>query len=124
MAGGYGLAAPRRTSWRLLQEAELYPELHLDPLEVRLWRELRRLGDCLEVRYPRQEIGAEDKLEQLLFPGLEVQRLEEDSFIVRANGEVRYYTFSTLKQRPGKMLREILRFWREREEKSSISKNF
>lgn len=89
MAEGYGPESPQRTSWWLLQEAAIYPELHLDPLEVRLWRELRRLGDCLEIRFPRQEIDAEDRMEQLLFPGLEVRRSGTDSFTVGANGQVR-----------------------------------
>lgn len=112
-AEGYGPASPQRTSWRLLKEAAIYPELHLDPLEVRLWRELRRIGDCLEVHYPRQEIDPDDRMEHLLFFGLEVRRSGPDSFSVRTNGQVRHYQFSTLQRQPGKTLREILRFWQK-----------
>lgn len=113
LAEGYGPASPQRTGWRLFKDATIYPELHLDPIEVRLWRELRRLDECVEVHFPKDTISSDDKMEWLLFPGLKVWRTGSDSFNVQTNGHEKHFQFSGLRQRPGKTLREILRFWQE-----------
>ena len=111
-AAGYGPSVPQRTRWSVFQDATIYPELHLEPLEIRLWRELRRLDPCLEIRFPKAIISSEDRPEQFVFPGLVVVRVSDDIFSVRTNGKAKQYSFEQLKKRPGKTLREIIHFWK------------
>ncbi|RQD74494.1 MAG: DUF2357 domain-containing protein [Candidatus Syntrophonatronum acetioxidans] len=110
--GGYGPSRPLRASWRLFQEARIYPELHLSQGEVRLWRELRRFKDCESVKFPKDKISESDRLELLSFPGLTVKRMDLNIFKVMVNGRYKEYDFRDLKRGPGKILKDIIRFWR------------
>lgn len=110
--GGYGPSVPQRTSLQLLHEAVIYPELHLQSLEVRLWREFRRVQECLAVQFPRDQIRESDEMYFMEFPGLLVEKVDNNTFKVTAGNEVKTYSFATLQKRPSKVLREIIAFWR------------
>ncbi len=73
-AMGYGPSRPLTTTWALFREAGYYPELHLKPVEARLWRELRRLEECREVSFAGDTITAEDSFISMEFPGLVIRR--------------------------------------------------
>jgi len=110
--GGYGPARPLQTSWRLFKEARVYPELHLGQGEIRLWRELRRFKDCFSVQFSKSKISHEDRLEVLDFPGLTVRRMDLNNFKVIVNGRDKDYNFQDLNRSPGKVLRDIIKMWR------------
>ena len=112
MPGGYGPARPLQTSWRLFKEARVYPELHLGQGEIRLWRELRRFKDCFSVQFSKSKISHEDRLEVLDFPGLTVRRMDLNNFKVIVNGRDKDYNFQDLNRSPGKVLRDIIKMWR------------
>jgi predicted component of viral defense system (DUF524 family) len=122
--GGFGPAEPQRTSWRLFDEAKIYPELHLSALEVRLWRELRRLQDCLTVEFPHEMIKEADRMQYMEFPGLVVEGQEGNSFCIKVGGYSKLFFFDSLNQRPGKVLREIISFWREYGLKDQINQSY
>jgi len=113
--GGYGPSRPLRTSWRLFQEARIYPELHLSQGEVRLWRELRRFRDCEFVKFPKDKISENDRLELLFFSGLTVRRVDLNNFKVMVNGRDKGYDFRDLDRSPGKVLKDIIKLWRSNE---------
>ncbi|NLM53005.1 MAG: DUF2357 domain-containing protein [Firmicutes bacterium] len=108
---GYGPAEPQRTSWDLFQEATLYPELHLDGVEIRLWRELRRVQDCVSINFKKEQLRESDQMSSMEFPGLLLERLDEKKFKVTVGGESRNFDFSLLNKRPAKVLRAIIAFW-------------
>ena len=111
-AAGYGPSIPQRARWSVFKAATIYPELHLDPLEIRLWRELRRMDTCLEIRFPKATISSEDRPEQFVFPGLAVVRENDSFFHVQVNGQKKRFSFHTLQKRTGKTLRDIVLFWK------------
>lgn len=121
--GGFGPAEPQRTSWRLFEEAMVYPELHLSTLEVRLWRELRRLQDCLAVKFPREMIREGDRMQYMEFPGLVIEGQDANSFCIKAGGCSKLFLFDALNKRPGKVLREIISLWREYGLKDQINQS-
>lgn len=110
--GGYGPAKPQSTSWHLFKEAQVYPELHLGALEVRLWRELKRIQDCLSVQFPRDRINATDQMESMEFPGLVVEKLDMKTFKLTVGSQEKVFIFDTLHKRPGKTLKDIISFWK------------
>ncbi len=112
-AAGYGPARPQRTRWGVFQESNIYPELHLNSLEIRLWRELKRLNVCLEISFPEENIDSSDNAERLIFPGLELIRQGANMFLARVNGREKIYSFDVLQRKPGCTLRDIIRFWRK-----------
>ena len=113
MPAGYGPIGPQRTSFRLFKEASIYPELHLNIIEVRLWRELRRLQECVTVKFPKRDINESDRVELMEFPGLYIEVQSNDAFKFRtAKGERKFY-FNMLDRKPRKVLREVISFWRE-----------
>ncbi|KUO51107.1 MAG: hypothetical protein APF76_16570 [Desulfitibacter sp. BRH_c19] len=109
---GYGPASPQCTSWSLFEEARVYPELHLaNKAEIRLWRELKRFDERGKIKFPKQQIDSQDVIELLEFPGLVVERNKNDGFNININGKEKEYSFDTLNQRPGKIIKEILKMW-------------
>ena len=111
--GDYGPRFPLRTTWQLLKEASIYPELHLKQLEVRLWRELKRFQDCVSVNFKNKLIRESDKMYSMEFPGLLVERIDDESFKVTVGKKQRVFDFSLLKKRPARVLREIIAFWKK-----------
>ncbi len=110
---GYGPSFMlHRTSWRLFGEAAVYPELHLSVLEVRLWRELRRLQECVNVKFPREIIRDADRMECMEFPGLVIEGQGGKTFKVIVGGKSNLFAFDALNRRPGMVLKEIITFWR------------
>jgi hypothetical protein len=108
---GYGPAEPQRTNWDLFKDARVYPELHLTGIEVRLWREFRRLQDCVTVKYPADRIRETDEMMSMEFPGLTIEKIYNFHFRIAAGTEVKIFSFVELNKRPGKVLREIISFW-------------
>ena len=111
--GGYGPAEPQRTSWEIFKEANLYPELHLSSIEVRLWRELRRFKECIGVDFSAERIAESDHMTSMEFPGLFVKRINENEFQVITGTNKRIFCFNDLNVRPAKVLRDIIKFWRK-----------
>ncbi len=111
--GGYGPAEPQRTSWSIFQQARVYPELHLNALEIKLWRELKRYRDCSFIKFPNPSIGSMDKLEMLEFPGLTIIRNGPTTFTVNIMDKSKVFDFASIERRPGSILKQIIRFWKE-----------
>ena len=111
--GGYGPSMPQRTTWQLLKEASIYPELHLRQLEIRLWRELRRVQDCVSINFSSEQIKESDQMVSMEFPGLLARKLDDKRFQVTVGGQTKEFDFSLLNKRPAQVLREIIVFWQK-----------
>ncbi len=109
---GYGPRTPHFTSWDLFSEARLYPELHLNYEEVRLWRELRRIEDCISLLFPRKDIGKEDRFELVEFPGLVVKNEGGMKMRISVGRQEELINLLTLRKRPGRVLRDIINLWK------------
>lgn len=110
---GYGPSVPQRTTWQLLGEASIYPELHLRQPEIRLWRELRRVQDCVSVSFVSEKIRESDQMYLMEFPGLLVEKLDDKRFKATVGKKTEELDFSLLNKRPAKVLREIIAFWQK-----------
>ena len=109
--GRYGPQGPQRTSWELFKEAVIYPELHLTNAEIRLWRELKRFGECVGIEFPGEQIDEKDSMMSMEFPGLTIRNAGDGLFYVVAGNQRKQFRFGDLNRRPGKVLREIILFW-------------
>ncbi|NLC76210.1 MAG: DUF2357 domain-containing protein, partial [Clostridia bacterium] len=109
--GRYGPRGPQRTSWELFKEAVIYPELHLTEAEIRLWRELKRFGECVGIEFSGEQIDEKDSMMSMEFQGLIIRNAGDGLFDVVAGGQSKQYRFSDLSRKPGKVLREIILFW-------------
>ena len=87
---------PQRTTWQLLKEASIYPELHLRQLEIRLWRELRRVQDCVSINFSSEQIKESDQMVSMEFPGLLARKLDDKRFQVTVGGQTKEFDFSLL----------------------------
>ncbi|MGF7186519.1 hypothetical protein GGQ84_002636 [Desulfitispora alkaliphila] len=108
--GGYGPASPQRTSWQLFQEAQVYPELHLkNRAEIRLWRELKRLDDDVKVNFPKNKISKRDSVESIQITDMVAEKVGDYNFIVKVKDNEKEFSFNRLNQRPGNVIKEIIK---------------
>lgn len=110
---GYGPQGPQFTSWQLFKEAKSYPELHLTWEEMRLLKELRRIEGQGEVRFPKEDISLKDKFNLIEFPGLIIERKDENKFKIITDSFQKSYYFGDLKYQTKRLLKEIIGIWNQ-----------
>ncbi len=113
-AAGYGPRVPHLVSRDIFQEANIYPELHLKGIEIRLWKELRRFHECRSVEFSKKNIDTNDRVELIEFPGLKIEKEDGDSLYIRVNGSKYTVNLNELRKRPRPILREIIKMWTSR----------
>ena len=110
-AAGYGPRVPHLTSWDIFQEANIYPELHLRGIEIRLWKELKRFHECSSVVFPKSNIDINDQVELIEFPGLKIKKEDDNYLYVMVNENKYTLNLNDLRKRPRPVLREIIKMW-------------
>ena len=122
-AGGYGPRRPLTTTLELLMEADYYPELHLKPVEHRLWRELKRFEENSRLYFKNESINEGESFNSMEFPGLIISNYlwgkvpgaakKEEGFVIETEKGKKVFTYHALSTRPAKTVREIIEFWKQ-----------
>lgn len=105
---GYGVRTHIYTTWYLLQQARTLPELSLrSEEEMRLWKELQRLGQSIIWKAPARQLGAGSRISQIEF-GPVVIRVLDSQLIISNGSKSRELPLSHLKSKPRAVVKVIL----------------
>ncbi|ACB84376.1 restriction endonuclease-like protein [Natranaerobius thermophilus] len=109
---GYGPQGPQFTNWYLFREAETYPELHLTWEEMRLLKELRRIENQAQFKFPTEMIKSDERFELIEFPELIIERVDQERFKVITDYDEEIFKFQDLRGQARVILKNIIEIWK------------
>ncbi|RKO66083.1 hypothetical protein [Desulfofundulus salinus] len=108
-AAGYGVRTHLYTTLYLLQKAQELPELSLrSEEELRLWKEIRRLGKRIKWRAQNQQLTVDSKVNEIKFDNVTI-RVSEDRLIISNGQQSEDMSLTDLSSKPRAVLKTILR---------------
>lgn len=108
-AAGYGVRTHLYTTLYLLQKAQELPELSLrSEGELRLWKELRRLGKRIKWRAQNRQLTIGSKVNEIKFNNVTISVLE-DRLIISNGQQNEDMSLTDLSSKPRAVLKTILR---------------
>jgi len=106
---GYGVRSHIYTTLYLLKQAQELPELSLrSEEEMRLWKELRRLGKSIRWRAQNRQLSVGSKVNQIEFANVTI-RVSEDRLIINNGKQSEDMSLANLSSKPRAVLKTILR---------------
>ncbi|MGB9805006.1 MAG: hypothetical protein ACPLUI_14490, partial [Desulfofundulus sp.] len=108
-AAGYGVRTHLYTTLYLLQKAQELPELSLrSEEELRLWKELRRLGKKVKCKVQNRQLTVASRVNEIKFDNVTI-RVWEDRLIISNGQQNKDMSLTDLSSKPRTVLKTILR---------------
>ena len=107
---GYGVRSHLYTTLYLLEKARELPELSLmSEEEIRLWKELRRLGNSIKWRAQTRQLSVGSKVNKVQFENVTIKVLNERLIISNGKHSINM-SLTDLISKPRAILKSVLRF--------------